>query len=184
MADLKGKKIAILTEDGFEEVELTSPKKALTDAGAEVRIISTKADYVRGWRDGNWSIQLPVDINIDEAIPEEYDALILPGGVINPDKMRRSKRCIAFATKFLEGRKTVGAICHGPQLLIETGLLKGRIMTSFISIKTDLVNAGVIWEDKEVVKDRGLITSRSPKDLAAFNAEVIGEIAERVIISE
>lgn len=184
MSNLKGKKIALLTDDGFEEVELTSPKEALTRAGAEVQIVSTKTDYVRGWKDGNWSIQLPVDVTIDETTPEEFDALIIPGGVINPDKMRRSKRCIAFVTRFLEERKTVGAICHGPQLLIETGLLKGRMMTSFISIKTDLVNAGVIWEDKEVVKDRGLITSRSPKDLAAFNAEVIGEIAERVIISE
>ena len=180
MKDLKGKKVAILTENGFEELELTSPREALTEAGAEVFIISPQTDFVKGWKDGNWSIELPVDVNLEEADTGNYDALVVPGGVINPDKMRRNENCIAFAKDFIESGKPVAAICHGPQLLIETGLLKGRTMTSFYSIKTDLINAGVNWQDKEVVTDNGLVTSRSPKDLQAFNDKVIEEIGEGV----
>lgn len=180
MNDLSGKKIAILTENGFEEVELTSPKKALEDAGAKVHIVSPQEKKVKGWKDGNWSIQLPVDVEVDQADPDDYDALVVPGGVINPDTMRRSQYCIDFAKAFLAAGKPVAAICHGPQLLIETGLLKGRTMTSFYSIKTDLINAGVQWEDKEVVTDQGLVTSRSPKDLEAFNKKMIEEIKEGI----
>jgi protease I len=180
MNNLTGKKVAILTENGFEELELTSPKKALEDAGATVQIVSSQPDLVKGWRDGNWSIELPVDQNIDHANPDDYDALMIPGGVINPDKMRRSQAYIGFAKSFMESGKPVAAICHGPQLLIETGMLNGRTMTSFNSIRTDLINAGVTWEDKEVVTDNGLVTSRSPKDLEAFNKKMIEEINEGV----
>lgn len=180
MKNLKGKQVAILTENGFEELELTSPREALIEAGAEVFIVSPQQDMVKGWKDGNWSIELPVDITLEQANPEDYDALVIPGGVINPDKMRRNEKGIAFAKNFLENGKPVAAICHGPQLLIETGLLKGRTMTSFFSIRTDLENAGVIWKDKEVVTDNGLVTSRSPKDLPAFNQKMIEEIGEGI----
>lgn len=178
---LEGKRVAIITENGFEEVELTSPKQALEDAGAKVTIISSaKNKEVRGWKDGNWSITIDVDHSIDDARAADYDALMIPGGVINPDKMRRQDAFINFARQFLESGKPVAAICHGPQLLIETGLLKGRVMTSFPGIKTDLKNAGVQWEDKEVVVDQGLVTSRSPADLEAFNKKMLEEIREGV----
>ena len=178
MKNLNGKKVAIITENGFEEVELTSPKKALEDAGATVHIISPQKSKVKAWNHDHWSIELPVDENISKANPEDYDALMVPGGVLNPDQMRRNEDCVSFAKEFLKSGKPVAAICHGPQLLIETGLLKGRRMTSYSAIKTDLKNAGVIWEDKEVVVDNGLVTSRSPKDLDAFNKKMVEEIAE------
>lgn len=180
MNDLKGKKVAIISENGFEELELTSPKKALEDAGATVLIVSPQNEKIKGWKDGNWTIDLAVDVPLDQASADDYDALVIPGGVINPDKMRQNKTCVDFAKAFLSAHKPVGAICHGPQLLIETGILKGRIMTSFNSIKTDLINAGVRWEDKEVVTDYGLVTSRSPEDLEAFNKKMIEEIKEGI----
>lgn len=176
--DLHGKKVAILTENGFEEVELTSPMNALEQAGAEVHIVSPQKDKVKAWDHDHWSIELEVDKHLSEANPEEYDMLLVPGGVINPDTMRTNPECIAFAQHFIEQGKPLAAICHGPQLLIETGMLHHRKMTSYPSIKTDLVNAGVIWEDKEVVTDNGLVTSRSPKDLDAFNRKVLEELAE------
>lgn len=178
MGTLTGKKIAMLTEDGFEEVELTSPKRALEAAGAEVRIVSPQKDRVRAWDKDHWSIDLPVDEALDSAKSDDYDALVLPGGVMNPDKLRQNKRAVEFAQQFLEAGKPVAAICHGPQLLIETGMIEGRNMTSYPSLRTDLENAGVIWEDKEVVVDNGLVTSRTPKDLDAFNQKAIEEIKE------
>ena len=178
MQKLSGKKVAILTENGFEEVELTSPKKALEDAGATVHIVSPQKGKVKAWDHDHWSIELPVDVNISEADSEDYDALVVPGGVLNPDKMRINEDCVSFAKEFLKSGKPLAAICHGPQLLIETGLLQGRNMTSYSSIKTDLKNAGVVWEDKEVIVDHGLVTSRSPKDLDAFNKKMLEEIAE------
>lgn len=174
------KRVAIITDNGFEESELTSPKKAMEDAGMKVDIVSPQKEKVKGWKDGNWSIEVAVDVNIADATVDDYDALVIPGGVINPDKMRRNKDCIQFAKDFLQSGKPVAAICHGPQLLIETGLLKGRHMTSFQAIKTDLVNAGAYWEDKEVIVDNGLITSRSPEDLPAFNKKLLEEIREGV----
>lgn len=180
MKSLAGKRVAILTEHGFEESELTSPLEALRKAGATVHIVSPQEGKVKGWKDGNWSIELPVDVLVADADPEEYDALMIPGGVINPDLMRRDADCIGFAREFLREGKPVAAICHGPQLLIETGMLEGRNMTSFHSVKTDLINAGVRWEDNKVVVDNGLVTSRSPKDLDAFNSKMIEEIAEGV----
>lgn len=176
--DVKGKKVAILTENGFEEVELTSPKKALEEAGAIVHIVSPQAEAVKAWDHDHWSIEVPVDVPLDEANPEDYDMLVLPGGVINPDKMRMNAACVQFAQHFIEQGKPLAAICHGPQLLIETGMISTRKLTSYPSIKTDLINAGALWEDKEVVVDNGLVTSRSPKDLEAFNKKVIEELSE------
>ena len=178
MATLEGKKVAIITENGFEEVELTSPKKALEDAGAEVDIVSPQKDKVKAWAHDHWSIELPVDVHIEDADPNDYDALVVPGGVLNPDKMRLNDKCVEFAQHFLQEGKPVAAICHGPQLLIETGMLEGRNMTSYLSVRTDLVNAGALWSDREVIIDNGLITSRSPEDLEAFNKKMIEEIKE------
>jgi len=179
MATLSNKKVAILTEHGFEESELTEPKKALENAGATVHIVSAQKT-VKGWKDGNWSVELTTDRSLEDTQPEEFDALLIPGGVINPDLMRRNPAYIHFAKAFLEAGKPVGAICHGPQLLIETGMLKDRKMTSFPSIKTDLENAGVQWTDAEVVTDRGLVTSRKPADIPAFNKKIIEEFAEGI----
>src|ERR1700749_233606 len=169
MKSLKGKKFAILTETGFEEVELTSPKQALEEAGAEEHIVSPHKEKVKAWNHDHWSIELTVDKNIEDVKESDYDALVLPGGVLNPDKLRTNKTAVDFVREFLDSGKPVAAICHGQQTLIETGLLEGRTMTSYPSVKTDLMNAGVNWVDKEVVVDHGLVTSRSPKDLPAFN---------------
>ena len=182
MKSLKGKKIAILTENGFEEVELTSPKQALEEAGAFVEIVSPQKEKVKGWNHDHWSIELAVDKNIEEANADDYDAIVLPGGVLNPDKLRLNKKAVDFAQQFLETGKPVAAICHGPQTLIETGLLEGRTMTSYPSLKTDLTNAGADWVDREVVVDNGLVTSRKPDDLEAFNKKMIEEISEGVHI--
>jgi protease I len=180
MSKLSNKKVAILSELGFEESELTSPKSALESAGATVHIVSPQKDTVRSWDKDNWGIELKVDKNISEVSVNDYDALLLPGGVMNPDKLRNNEEAVAFTKAFLESGKPIAAICHGPQTLIETGLLAGREMTSYSSIKTDLINAGVNWVDKEVVVDNGLVTSRSPKDLDAFNEKMIEEFAEGV----
>ncbi len=180
MPNLKGKKVAMLTETGFEEIELTSPKKALEDAGAIVHIVSPQKEKVKAWAHDHWSEEIPVDVVIEDAKSEDYDALVLPGGVMNPDKLRKNKTAVAFAKEFMEAGKPIAAICHGPQLLIETGLLEGRDMTSYPSIRTDLENAGVNWHDREVIVDNGLVTSRSPEDLEAFNAKMIEEIGEGV----
>ena len=176
--EVKGKKVAILTEDGFEEVELTSPMEALKAAGVEVHVISSKAGTVKAWDHDHWSIELPVDKALNDANPEDYDGLLIPGGVMNPDSMRENKKYVAFAQHFIEQGKPLASICHGPQLLIETGMISTRKLTSYPSIKTDLINAGALWEDKEVVVDNGLVTSRSPKDLEAFNKKLIEELSE------
>ena len=180
MKDLSGKKVAIITENGFEEVEFTSPKKALEEAGATVHIVSPQKEKVKAWNHDHWSIELPVDVNVSDADPADYDALVIPGGVLNPDQMRVNEDCVEFAKDFLRSGKPVAAICHGPQLLIETGMLQGRNMTSFKSVRTDLENAGVLWQDKEVIVDHGLVTSRSPKDLDAFNRKMVEEIREGI----
>lgn len=180
MSNMNQKRVAIITENGFEEVELTSPKKAMEDAGIKVDILSTEQGKVKAWNHDHWSIELPVDVNLSDANPEDYDALMIPGGVLNPDKMRVNAAYVNFAKDFMQSGKPVAAICHGPQLLIETGLLDGKKMTSFPSIKTDLKNAGAEWVDKEVVVDNGLVTSRSPKDLEAFNEKLLEEVREAV----
>ena len=180
MGKLSGKKVAIITENGFEEVELTSPRKALLDEGAVVHIISPQKGKVKAWNHDHWSIELDVDVQIEKARAGDYDALVIPGGVMNPDKMRMNNLCVEFAQHFLESGKPIAAICHGPQLLIETGELEGRTMTSYPAIKSDLINAGVNWVNKEVVVDLGLVTSRSPEDLEAFNKKMIEEIKEGI----
>ncbi len=179
MSKLKNKRVAILTETGFEESELKSPKQALEEAGATVHVISP-AKSIKGWKDGNWTSEVAIDKKLSEANPEDYHALVIPGGVINPDKLRTDKDAIAFIKSFFEEGKPVASICHGPQVLIETGALEGRKMTSWPSIKTDLVNAGVNWVDSECVCDAGLVTSRKPDDLPAFNKKLIEEIAEGI----
>lgn len=180
MATLSNKNVAILTEEGFEQVELTSPKQALEQAGATVHIISPKSGKIKAWDTTNWGIEIEVDIVLSDANPDDYDALVLPGGVMNPDKLRQNKDAVAFVSAFLDEGKPVAAICHGPQTLIETGMISGRKMTSFPSLQTDLKNAGVEWVDEEVVVDNGLVTSRKPADLEAFNRKTIEEIAEGV----
>jgi protease I len=182
MGTLSGKKVAILTENGFEEVELTSPMKALREAGATVDVVSPQKKNVRAWDHDHWSIDIPVDVYLEDANADDYDALFIPGGVLNPDQMRTNPDCVDFAQQFLEEFKPVAAICHGPQLLIETGMLRGKNLTSFPSIRSDLENAGAHWMDLEVVTDNGLTTSRSPQDLKAFNKRLIEEIAESNIM--
>jgi protease I len=182
MADLSNKKVAILTEEGFEQVELTSPKEALEAAGATVHIISPKSGKIKAWNETDWGIEVDVDKNLSDANPDDYDALVLPGGVLNPDKLRQNKDAIAFVSAFLDEGKPLAAICHGPQVLIETGMITGRRLTSYPSLETDLKNAGAEWVDEEVVVDNGLITSRTPADLDAFNAKTIEEIGEGVHI--
>lgn len=181
MADeLSGKKIAILTEEGFEEVELSEPRKALKEAGAEADIVSPNEDEIRAWDHTHWSDLYDVDVHLDNAIIGDYDGLFLPGGVLNPDKLRTNKKAVDFANSFFDAGKPIAAICHGPQTLIETGKLSGRTMTSYHAIKTDLENAGVNWVDQEVVVDEGLITSRNPDDIPAFIDKMIEEFREGV----
>ncbi|HLW19602.1 MAG TPA: type 1 glutamine amidotransferase domain-containing protein [Cyclobacteriaceae bacterium] len=178
MGKLSGKSIAIVTENGFEEVELTSPKAALENEGASVHIVSPQTDQVVSWDKKDWGKSFSVDKPIKEASVNDYDAVLIPGGVINPDHLRRSEEAIQFIKSFFEQGKPVAAICHGPQVLIETGKLKGRKVTSFFSVKTDLINAGADWSDEECVVDQGLVTSRNPDDLPAFNKKIIEEILE------
>jgi protease I len=180
MASLSEKKVAILTEEGFEQVELTSPKEALEAAGATVHVISPSDGKIKAWNKDNWGIEIEVDKTLDSVSPDDYDALVLPGGVLNPDKLRQNKSAVAFVSAFLDESKPVAAICHGPQMLIETGLIGGRTLTSFPSLQTDIKNAGANWVDEEVVVDNGLVTSRRPDDLPAFNKKMIEEIAEGV----
>lgn len=180
MSKLSNKKVAILSTNGFEEVELTGPKAALEEAGAEVHVIAPEAGTIKAWKEKNWGIDVKVDKVLQEADASDYDALVLPGGVMNPDKLRLEKDAVAFASGFFEQGKPIAAICHGPQTLIETGMLKGKEMTSYPSLKTDLENAGVNWVDRPVVVDHGLVTSRTPADLPAFNKKMIEEIAEGI----
>lgn len=177
---LDGKRVAILATNGFEESELLSPKQALEDAGAKVDVVSLKHGSIKGWKDGNWSQEISVDQTVEKAMADDYDALMLPGGVINPDQLRRSAEAVEFVRGFFREKKPVAAICHGPQVLIEADAVRDRKLTSFSSIKTDLMNAGAMWQDTEVVVDEGLVTSRSPKDLPAFNKKMVEVIAEGV----
>ncbi|TXD49678.1 type 1 glutamine amidotransferase domain-containing protein [Polaribacter sp. IC073] len=178
MENLKRKIVAILATNGFEESELREPKKALEDAGAEVHIVSLETGEIKSWNDGNWGKTYKVDKTLDEVSQKDYNALMLPGGVINPDLLRNNSKAVSFVKSFFENHKPVGAICHGPWLLAEAAVLKGRNVTSYSSIKTDLINAGANWSDEEVVVDQGLVTSRNPDDLPAFNAKLVEEIYE------
>ncbi len=177
---MKNKTVAILATDGFERSELLEPKQALENAGVKVEIISLKSGEIKSWKDGNWSDSVRVDREIGHAIEADYDALVLPGGVINPDRLRVEKSVLQFVRDFFDARKPVASICHGPQTLISAGVLKGKKMTSYPSIKDDLRNAGANWVDEEVVVDNGLITSRRPADLTAFNKKLLEEIAEGI----
>ncbi|MBX3041256.1 MAG: type 1 glutamine amidotransferase [Bdellovibrionaceae bacterium] len=172
---LNGKRIAILATDGFEQSELLMPQKALQEAGAEVHVISLKLGLIRGWDEKNWGESVHVDMSLDDANSDDYDALMLPGGVINPDSLRSEKKAVQFVQAFVDAGKPIAAICHGPQTLVETGFLSGKKMTSYKSLKTDMVNAGAEWVDEAVVVDQGLITSRNPDDLPVFNQRMIEE---------
>jgi protease I len=179
-ATLKGKKIAALVEQGFEQSELLDPRKALEDAGADVHIVSPQKSDVKGWNHTDWGKTVSVDRVLDEARASDYDALLLPGGVMNPDKLRINPAAVAFVREFVAAGKPIAAICHAPWTLIEAGAVKGRRMTSWPSLRTDLVNAGALWVDQEVVVDRGLVTSRKPDDIPAFNRKMIEEFAEGI----
>lgn len=180
MSELNNTKVAILATEGFEEVELAEPRKSLDKAGAETYLISPKRGSITAWDQTHWSDQYEVDVPLDEADPDDYDALLLPGGVLNPDKLRMDEQAVSFVNSFMESGKPIAAICHGPWTLIETGKLKGRKMTSYPSLKTDLKNAGANWVDEEVVTDRGLVTSRNPDDLPAFIEKMKEEFREGV----
>jgi protease I len=177
-AKLQGKKIAIIATDGFEQVELTEPKKALQAAGATVEVVSPKSGQIKGWNHTDWGENTPVDRTFDEVKPTDYDGLVLPGGQINPDKLRIEPKAVAFVTEFVNSGKPVGAICHGPWLLVEAGVLKKRTLTSWPSVRTDIRNAGGHWVDEEVVTDGNLTTSRKPDDLPAFNNRLIQEFSQ------
>lgn len=176
--DLSGKKVAILAADGFEQVELTEPRKALDDAGAETHIVSPADGTVKGWQKDHWGDELAVDVPPDRADAGDYDAIIIPGGQMNPDNLRADENAVAFVRAFIDAGKPVAAICHGPWVLVEADAVRGRRMTSYHSIRTDLRNAGAEWVDEEVVVDEGIVTSRNPDDIPAFNRKVIEEIAE------
>lgn len=178
MENLTGKTIAILTEDGFEEIELTSPKEALEKAGAKTEIVSPRNGTVRAKEGDEWKGDYPVDVELRYASPSNYDGLLIPGGVIHPDKIRTNKDALSFIRTFFDEGKPVAAICHGPQVLINAEVVEGRKMTSVEAIKIDLIHAGAHWEDSEVVVDQGLVTSRTPEDLPAFNEKIIEEFAE------
>lgn len=180
MAKLEGKKVAVLATHGAERSELLEPMTALREAGATVHLIAPQGGTIRTWKDKNWADEVPVDRTLAEARPEEYDALVLPGGVINPDTLRTIPEAVAFVRAFAEAGKPIGAICHGPWLLVEADVVRGRRVTSWPSVRTDLKNAGAQWEDAEVVVDQGLVTSRKPADLPAFNRKLVEEIAEGV----
>jgi protease I len=175
--NLNGLKVAILVTDGFEQVEMTEPRKALDKAGAETQLVSPKDGQVKAWNFTEWGDTFPVDMPLDSARPEEFDALLLPGGVINPDTLRALPEAVAFSKAFFDAGKPVASICHGPWTIIEAGAARGRRLTSWPSLKTDLKNAGAEWVDQEVVVDQGLVTSRKPDDIPAFNPEMIKQFA-------
>ena len=175
---LSGKTVAILVADGFEQVEMTEPRRALDAAGAKTQIVSPAGREVKGWKHTEWGDRFPVDVSLDEAQAGHFDALLLPGGVMNPDKLRQDPRAQRFVRAFFEAGKPVAAICHAPWTLIDAGVASGRRMTSFKSIRTDLKNAGANWVDQEVAVDQGLVTSRQPDDIPAFNRKMVEEFAE------
>jgi protease I len=175
---LAGKKVAILVADGFEQVEMTKPREALNEAGAETKIVSPASGQVQGMNHADKADKFNVDIPLEQARPEEFDALMIPGGLMNPDQLRSSKQALEFVRHFFENRKPVAAICHAPWVLIDAGVVRGRTMTSWPAIKTDVRNAGATWVDKEVVVDNGLVTSRKPDDIPAFNKKMVEEFSE------
>jgi protease I len=173
MDSLKGMRIAILATDGFEQSELTEPRKALDAAGAETDVIAPKPGKIRGWNHKEWGQDVAVDQALDKVDADDFDALLLPGGVMNPDSLRMQPRAVAFVKSFFDAGKPVGAICHGPWTIVESGAARGHRMTSWPSLKTDIQNSGAEWVDEEVVVDENLVTSRKPDDLPAFNREIV-----------
>jgi len=176
--DLNGKRVAVLATEGFEESELLEPRKALEQAGARVEVVSPAQGRIRAWKHTDWGTDVPVDTSVDEAQPDDYDALMLPGGVMNPDRLRINEKAVAFVRGMFEAGKPIAAICHAPWTLAEAGVVRGFRMTSWPSLRTDLTNAGATWVDEQVVVDRGLVTSRKPDDIPAFNRKMIEEFAE------
>lgn len=177
MATLSGMKVAILAAEGFEQAELTQPRKALQDAGAATMVVSPAKGEVQGWKHFDKAERVKVDVPLDQADAADFDALLLPGGVANPDQLRTMPQAVQFVRAFFEAGKPVAAICHGPWTLIEAGVVRGRTLTSWPSLKTDLVNAGAMWVDQEVCVDHGLVSSRKPDDIPAFNQKMIAEFA-------
>jgi protease I len=175
---LQGKRVAILATDGVEQEELTQPKAALEEAGATTVVVSPKETTLKTWNDGDWGAEIAVDLPLESAHAEDFDALLLPGGVKNPDTLRMEPQAVAFVKAFFDLDKPVAAICHAPWLLVEADVVEGRTITSWPSLKTDILNAGGEWVDQEVVTDRGLVTSRKPDDIPAFNAKMIEEFGE------
>jgi protease I len=176
-SNLNGKHIAILATDGFEQSELIDPRKELEAAGAHTEVISQKSGEIKGWNHTDWGKSVKVDKTLDNAKPDQYDALVLPGGVMNPDRLRMDTKAVTFVKHFVSSGKTVAAICHGPWTLLETGALSGKTVTSWPSLKSDLTNAGAKWVDKEVVTDGQFITSRKPDDIPAFSRSIIESVA-------
>jgi protease I len=175
---LYGKRVAILVADGFEQVELLEPRKALDEAGATTQVVSPATGKVKGWNHTEWGTEVPVDVSIDSAKAEDYHSLLLPGGVMNPDHLRMNAKAVEFVKKFTDSGKPVAAICHGPWTLIEANAVRGRTLTSWPSLKTDLKNAGANWVDQEVVTDGGIVTSRKPDDIPAFNRSMLRMFSE------
>ena len=175
---LEGKKVAILVADGFEQVEMTEPRKALEEAGAETKIVSPKPGQIQGMHHADKGDKFDVDLTLDDARPEEFDALMIPGGLMNPDQLRSTPEALEFTRHFFREGKPVAAICHGPWVLIDAGVVRGRTLTSWPAIKTDVKNAGGNWVNEEVVVDNGLVTSRKPDDIPAFNEKMIEEFCE------
>jgi protease I len=177
---LNGKKVAILATEGFEQAELEKPREALDAAGATTQIVSPKEGQIRAWDESDWGDTFDVDLPLEDADANDFDALLLPGGVLNPDKLRQQPKAVEFVRAFFAAGKPVAAICHGPQMLIEADVVRGRKLTSYPSIKRDLMNAGAKWSDQPVIVDSGLVTSRKPDDIPQFNAKMIEEFAEGV----
>lgn len=178
---LHGKTVAILATNGFEQSELLEPRKALENEGATTQVIAPKADPIKGWKHGAWTGEIEVDLTLDDADPARFDALVLPGGTLNADKMRLEPRAVEFVKSFFERNKPVAAICHGPWLLVEADVCRSRRLTSWPSLRTDIRNAGGDWVDEEVVEDDRLVTSRKPDDLPAFNERMIETIANDAV---
>jgi protease I len=179
-ANLQGKRVAILVADGFEQAELLEPKKALDAAGAKTSIVSPEKGEVKGWNEKQWGKSLPVDVPLASAKVDQFDALLLPGGVMNPDKLRMNSDAVKFVKAFVDAGKPIAAICHGPWTLVEADAVHGRKLTSWPSLKTDIRNAGGTWVDEEVIVDKGLVTSRKPADIPAFNRAMIRLFAQQV----
>jgi protease I len=175
---LDGKRIAILATDGFEQSELLEPRKALDQAGAKTEVVSLKTGKIKGWNHTDWGEEVKVDLTVESATAANYDGLLLPGGVMNPDKLRMDPKAVQFVKEFVTAGKPIAAICHGPWTLLEAGGVKGKTITSWPSLQTDIRNAGGKWVDREVVVDNGVVTSRKPDDIPAFNQKMIEEFAE------